>query len=44
MLALIAALLQAQPQAAKGSYNWIWWVVLAVLLILLFMRRKARKA
>jgi FtsH-binding integral membrane protein len=42
MLALIAALLQAQPQGK--SSGWILWVVvLVVLIVLLFMRRKSRK-
>jgi hydrogenase-4 membrane subunit HyfE len=44
MLALIASVLQAQPQA-KSSFNWtIWAIVLVVLLVLLYMKRKARKS
>lgn len=43
ILALFVALLQEGP-AKSGGTAWIWWVILGVLLVLLFMRRKARKA
>jgi hypothetical protein len=43
ILALFVALLQEAP-AKSGGTAWIWWVILGVLLVLLFMRRKARKA